>query len=165
MRADFRGAVAPFRRRRYHARVTDFYDFDRANSRLPELTAALTSLRDLKREVVSLRDQIVELNAPVIQAAENAEPGEVRVSARVASETQRLRLRMQGLIDQMAATVARLDEWAIQLRDIETGLIDFPALVSGRQVWLCWRLGEERVEWWHELDSGFGGRQRLEDLV
>ena len=48
---------------------------------------------------------------------------------------------------------------------IETGLIDFPALVTGRQVWLCWRLGEGDVDWWHELDEGFGGRRPLSELT
>ena len=145
--------------------MSEFYDFDRANERLPELRDLLPSLQSLKGEVVQLRDRIVELNAPVIAARAAGTPAEARITAEAASETQRLRMRMQGLIDQMIATVARIDEWGIQLRDIETGLIDFPALVSGRQVWLCWRLGEERVEWWHELSAGVAGRQQLADLT
>ena len=80
-------------------------------------------------------------------------------------DQRRFRLRMQGLVDQMQAAVARIDGWGITLRDIDTGLIDFPALVSGRQVWLCWRLGEGPVEWWHELDDGFSGRRPLVDLT
>jgi len=145
--------------------MAEFYDFDRANARLPELSDLLLSLQSLKGEVVQLRDRIVELNAPVIAAAVAGTPAEARISAEAAAETQRLRMRMQGLIDQMIATVARIDEWGIKLRDIETGLVDFPALASGRQVWLCWRLGEDRVEWWHELTTGVAGRQRLVDLT
>ena len=61
--------------------------------------------------------------------------------------------------------VARIDELSITLREIETGLVDFPALVNGRQVWLCWRLGEGDVEWWHELSDGFGGRRPLIELA
>jgi hypothetical protein len=72
---------------------------------------------------------------------------------------------MQGLVDQMQATVARIDGWGITLRDIDTGLIDFPALVSGRQVWLCWQLGEDDVGWWHEMDDGFAGRRPLIELA
>ena len=82
----------------------------------------------------------------------------------VADET-RLRLRMQGIIDQMQASVARLEELSITLRDIKTGLVDFPALVTGRQVCLCWRLGEESVDWWHELTDGFPGRRPLSELA
>src|SRR5205814_8885486 len=86
-----------------------------------------------------------------------------RSDVAVADET-RLRLRMQGIIDQMQASVARLEELSITLRDIKTGLIDFPALVAGRQICLCWRLGEDQIEWWHELSEGFGGRRRLSEL-
>jgi hypothetical protein len=71
---------------------------------------------------------------------------------------------MQGLVDQMAAGVSRIDQLGLTLRDIESGLVDFPALVSGRQVWLCWRRGETAVEWWHELETGFSSRQPLSEL-
>jgi len=75
------------------------------------------------------------------------------------------RLRMQGLIDQMAAGVARIDALGLTLRDIEHGLVDFPALVSGRPVWLCWQRGETAIDWWHGLDSGFSGRRPLAELT
>src|SRR6266550_2484528 len=48
---------------------------------------------------------------------------------------------------------------ALTLRDIEHGLVDFPALVSGRQVWLCWQRGEKSIGWWHGLDTGFSDRR------
>jgi hypothetical protein len=80
-------------------------------------------------------------------------------------EVRILRLRMQGVIDRMQAGVTRIDELGVTLREIETGLIDFPALASGRQIWLCWRLGEGDVAFWHELGDGFGGRQALVDLT
>jgi hypothetical protein len=71
---------------------------------------------------------------------------------------------MQGLIDQMQAGVARLVEMDITLRDISTGLIDFPALVAGRPIWLCWRLGEAEVANWHPHDAGFDARLPLSEL-
>lgn len=145
--------------------MPDFYDFDRANARLPELRETLLSLRALKAEVVSLRDRIVELNAPQVVGGGAASAAARPSQAEADAETHRLRLRMQGLVDQMIATVAEIDGWGIQLREIETGLVDFPALVSGRPVWLCWRLGEDEVGWWHETTDGFDGRQRIEDLV
>ena len=125
--------------------MTTFYTLDRANDRIPELSEMLTLLR-------SQRDELRELKATF----DTSEPGD---------DQRRLRLRMQGLVDQMQATVARIDGWGITLRDIDSGLIDFPALVSGRQVWLCWRLGEDDVEWWHEMDDGFAGRRPLIELA
>lgn len=55
-----------------------------------------------------------------------------------------------------------LDELGIQLKDYSRGLIDFPSEKDGRIILLCWQLGEEeRIEWWHELEAGFAGRQPL----
>jgi hypothetical protein len=141
--------------------VADFYDIDRANARLPELRETLLNLQAMREEVISLRDRIVALNARALAGGVSAM---VSRSLEVHEETQRLKMRMQGLVDQMQAAVVQIDGWGIQLRDIQTGLVDFPALVSGRPVWLCWRLSEERVEWWHEVTEGFDGRQRIEDL-
>ncbi|MGA3031190.1 MAG: DUF2203 domain-containing protein [Candidatus Limnocylindrales bacterium] len=143
--------------------MPDFYDFDRADARLPELRETLLRLRALRDEVVSVRDRIVELNAPALAGGVASTPPPARAEAEL--ETKRLRMRLQGLVDQMQATVIQIDSWGIQLREIETGLVDFPALVSGRPVWLCWRLGEDHVMWWHEVSEGFDGRRRIEDLV
>lgn len=143
--------------------MPDFYDFDRADAKLPEVRETLLRLRDQRDEVVAVRDRIVELNATAVAGAVATAPaGPARLEAE--KETQQLRLRMQGLVDQMQAAVVELDGWGIQLRDIATGLIDFPALVAGRPIWLCWRLGEERVQWWHEVSEGFDARRRIEEL-
>ena len=48
------------------------------------------------------------------------------------------------------------------LRDIDRGLVDFPAIVDGREVYLCWELGEDEVSFWHDLSSGYRGREPLD---
>lgn len=143
-----------------------FFDIDDANGVLPELREILATLRDERTQLIALRDEFARETTP----GRGSPAGEARETGAEGRETgtegrRRLRLRMQGVIDQMQAGVARIDELGVTLREIETGLVDFPALVSGRQVWLCWRLGEGDVEFWHELDSGFGGRQPLADLA
>ncbi|MGD0018511.1 MAG: DUF2203 domain-containing protein [Candidatus Limnocylindrales bacterium] len=145
--------------------MPDFYDIDRANALLPDLRETLLMLRGLRSEVIALRDRIVELNAPWAVAGVGAPTPAGTSRAEVEAETRLLRLRLQGMVDQMHAAVVRIDDWGLQLREIETGLVDFPALVSGRPVWLCWRLGEDEVGWWHEHSEGFDSRRRLEDLV
>lgn len=147
--------------------MTRFYDLDAANAALPEVREILLTLRDHREELIRLRDAVLERQGSHETAREpGASRGRTSPDAvAVNGELRRLRLRMQGLIDQMQAGVARLDELGITLRDIQSGLIDFPALVNGRQVWLCWRLGEGPVDWWHELTTGFDGRQRLVDLT
>jgi hypothetical protein len=54
-----------------------------------------------------------------------------------------------------------LDEMGIQVKDLNTGLIDFPAQHNGRTVLLCWLYDEPSVQFWHEVDGGFAGRQRI----
>jgi hypothetical protein len=54
-----------------------------------------------------------------------------------------------------------LDNLGVQLKDPHTGLVDFPAWMDGHEVLLCWRLGEEKVSYWHEIEAGFAGRKQL----
>ena len=57
----------------------------------------------------------------------------------------------------------RLAARGIRVKDPKQGLVDFPALRAGREVWLCWKVGEATVEFWHDLDAGFAGRQRIDE--
>jgi hypothetical protein len=61
----------------------------------------------------------------------------------------------------LKADIEHLAEQGILLRDPETGLIDFPGERDGRRIYLCWRLGEDHVTHWHDLDTGFAGRKPL----
>ncbi len=49
----------------------------------------------------------------------------------------------------------------IHIKDIERGLLDFPAIIGGKEVFLCWELGEDNIEFWHDLETGYGGRERI----
>jgi hypothetical protein len=134
--------------------VSRYYTIDEANDSLQEVERILAALRDQREELIELRDRVVAASPP-----DDETP-----TAGAAEKIRLLRLGMQGLIDQMQAGVARLVEMDITLRDIATGLIDFPALVSGRPIWLCWRLGETDIASWHAHDEGFDSRRPLDDL-
>ncbi|MES2209622.1 MAG: DUF2203 domain-containing protein [Chloroflexota bacterium] len=147
--------------------MTRFYSIDDANAALPDVERILLDLRDQRTELIRLRDAVIETSGGERETADRSgrPAGSVAEAGVQADDRRRLRLRMQGLIDQMQAGVTRLVERDVTLREIEAGLIDFPALVNGRQVWLCWRLGEGDIAWWHELGDGFGGRAPLADLT
>ena len=135
--------------------MTRFFDIDAANEALTEVGPLLATMSDQRAELIRLRDRTLAAHA-----AAGGGPAEIDQE-----EAQRIRLRMQGIVDQMAAAVARIDGLGITLRDIERGLIDFPALTGGRQVWLCWQLGEDSVAFWHDLETGFGSRRPLIELM
>lgn len=64
-------------------------------------------------------------------------------------------------VDRLSELRDELAEIGCELKDYDLGLVDFPSMREGREILLCWKLGEESVEHWHEIDGGFGGRQRL----
>jgi hypothetical protein len=72
----------------------------------------------------------------------------------------------QARLEQATAAVNELaeqiHEMGCELKGIEEGLIDFRTEMGGREVYLCWKLGEERIDWWHDLETGFAGRQPLD---
>ena len=61
----------------------------------------------------------------------------------------------------MQEVLAEFQRREIQIKDLERGLVDFPAIIGGREVFLCWEQDEEDIEFWHDLDTGYSGRERL----
>ena len=132
--------------------MTRFYSIDQADARLRELAPLLGKLRADRTEVAAARGDLERFRT-------------TNGNAEHADELKAREEHIRGLVYRMERYVSQLVAWDITLRDIETGLVDFPALVNGRQVCLCWRLGEAQVGFWHELDAGFAGRRPLSDLV
>ena len=65
------------------------------------------------------------------------------------------------LLGKMKDLLQEFEAREIVIKDLQRGLVDFPALIGGREVFLCWEMGEEDVEFWHDIDSGYAGRERL----
>jgi hypothetical protein len=157
--------------------MTHYFDIDAANAAVPELDGILSVLAEQRAELVRLRDEVLAAGSgagdgsttAVADRANQPNPpdtsGEPPGDLPIVDDLRLTRLRMQGLIDQMAAGVARIDALGLTLRDIEHGLVDFPALVAGRQVWLCWQRGETTIGYWHGLETGFSGRRPLAELA
>ncbi len=115
-----------------------------ANALLPQLTAMLSQLREAKDELTD-----TEAHEALGEAAPSNGGGEEGKQVGVAFLEVR---RILGTIE----------ESGIVLRDIDQGLVDFPAVIEGREVYLCWEFGEEDVSFWHDMDAGYGGREPLD---
>jgi hypothetical protein len=76
-------------------------------------------------------------------------------------EVEQLHADFERDKDRLRDCCRELVELGVELKDMRAGLIDFPAKMGNRDVYLCWKLGEPEVTYWHELDAGFAGRQRL----
>lgn len=117
---------------------------EEANALLPQLTALLSQLQEAKDELTD-----TEAHEALSEAAPTNGGGEQGRQVGVAF------LEVRRILE----TVERA---GIVLRDIDQGLVDFPALMDGREVYLCWELGEDEVGHWHDLEGGYGGREPLD---
>lgn len=86
--------------------------------------------------------------------------GGVEIDPADYSQRKNLKRRAEGVVQQ---AIEEIQAAGVLIKDIEAGLIDFPAVLGGREVLLCWKLGEARIEHWHGVDEGFSGRKPIGD--
>ena len=79
-----------------------------------------------------------------------------------ASDLNAAQAELHRLADEAVACVERLESVGVVLKDLDLGLLDFPARREGVDVLLCWHAGEDAVEWWHGLGEGYAGRKRID---
>jgi len=77
-------------------------------------------------------------------------------------QTARRRAEREKAMKEATDTVAEIDEIGVQVKDLEQGLLDFPCVMEGQTVLLCWKLGEEEIGFWHTPEEGFAGRKPLD---
>lgn len=91
--------------------------------------------------------------------------GETQGMTQIAHERDQLERRTQAIAAEIDSFVRELESLGIELKGFDSGLVDFPGEKDGRPIYLCWRLGEDAVAFWHELDAGFAGRRPLTPLA
>jgi hypothetical protein len=74
----------------------------------------------------------------------------------------RRRAEREKALQEARDTLAEIDEIGVQVKDLEQGLLDFPCVMDGKTVLLCWKLGEKEIGYWHTTEDGFAGRKRLD---
>ena len=123
-----------------------------------EANEALAEVRPLTEELVSHRRALVELQErqSALTTRISGNGGNVEPS-----ELQNVQERLDEEVAGIARCVARIHELGALVKDLDQGLVDFPAQRGDEDVLLCWRLGEDAIEFWHGLDEGFSGRRPL----
>ena len=119
-----------------------YFTVAEANALLPQLRALLSQINDIRDRVNALQPEL----QPVLERASSNGGG--KPASDVVVDFQRF--------EQLVGEIGRL---GCLLKDLNYGLVDFPSLRDGREVYLCWKLGEPEVSFWHDMDAGFAGRQ------
>ena len=122
-----------------------------------EANSALAHVRPLAERMIELRARLAELEEEqreVVKIVAGNGSGEGVGDART-PEFAKLARELQEVVDELQLI-------GVELKDADTGLLDFPAVREGEHVLRCWRVGEDAVDWWHGPEDGFAGRRRID---
>lgn len=121
-----------------------YFTLGEANRSLPYVTRVVEDLTISYGRVVEIRQNLATLN-----------PNDNR---------ETLENELEAGMDRLSELVDELQQVGVELKDFEKGLLDFPSLHEGREIYLCWHRGEKAVHTWHEIDAGYAGRQDVAAL-
>jgi hypothetical protein len=119
---------------------------------LQEANEALTTIRPLMDEVQAIRQKILAQQPEAWPAIEKS----------AGNGGNRALTNMVQDFEKLDALVHLIQDTGVLIKDINIGLLDFPALRDGREVYLCWQYGEGEIAFWHEVEAGFAGRQSID---
>jgi hypothetical protein len=123
---------------------TKHYTLDEARALLPQIRQWLEQLSS-KRQQLSDGEQ--RMTGPLSQGCD--------LGGGTVNQWIRLLADIKALLEEFSSR-------EIEIKDVERGLIDFPAVIGGKEVFLCWEKDEDDIEFWHDLHAGYAGRERLE---
>ena len=118
-----------------------------------EIEPFLVEAMDCRKKLAGLETDLAAVSARIMMMGGVIVPYEKLAS---------LRVQHQHLADTLKTALNRILETGCLIKDLEVGLLDFPALINNEEVYLCWRLGEDRIRFYHRQDEGFAGRKPLD---
>jgi hypothetical protein len=124
------------------------FSVEEANRTLP-LVRRIVS--DIVRDYWKWQDKVRQFEAAAL----------LRTAEQPNEEADRLEHEAQELASDIEGYMKEISQLGVQVKGLDTGLVDFPGNLNGRPVSLCWQLGEESVQYWHDHEAGFAGRQPL----
>ncbi len=126
------------------------FTLDEAESLLPTLTDLILQAQALKQRHDELQEKVWQFEQKM------GSDGHL-----VEAQLNQARQQMAKAATEVNELIEKMTAMGCELKDIDQGLVDFRTVTNGREVYLCWKLGEPAIGWWHELETGFAGRQPL----
>jgi hypothetical protein len=130
------------------------FTLEEAQALLPLLETLLKRAMDGKKAAESIEGRLQELSRKIFLS------GGLFVDV---ASVRRQRSALESHVQAAKDSVAEIDAIGVQIKDLDTGLLDFPCQLDGDIVLLCWRLGEGRIDFWHTVEDGFRGRQPIDE--
>ena len=130
------------------------FTLDEAQSLLPVLESLLKRAIEGKRSADGVESNLSGLAQRIYLA------GGMRIDP---ASVARQRAELEAHLRQVKETVAEIDAIGVQVKDLDSGLLDFPCRIDDKVVLLCWRMGEPAIEHWHTIEAGFKGRQPVDE--
>ena len=130
------------------------FTVEEANHMLPLVRVIVTDIVAQFRDVHDRKERLSRIRRPASATGRESENVYSEEVAQIEEELEKDVGRLQEYVEE-------LQSLGVEFKDFVKGLVDFPAKIDGREAYLCWQLGEPEVAFWHELDSGFQGRQSL----
>ena len=137
--------------------MTKLFTIESAEKVLPKLKGLLRKAIHLNRQLQTLHSESL-INQEEIQV--ETEDQNIRYQFEVVKNHEQL----HELTEEFYESVEQIENLGCVIKDLEQGLIDFPSRFEGREIYLCWKLGEDRIRHWHEVDAGFDSRQEILEL-
>jgi hypothetical protein len=131
-----------------------YFKRQEAEELLPALGQFLEDARKQKRALDSITGEISHAAKRIMMLGGSLPPF---------AELHRKKSQCEKVTEQLARTISAIQQSGCLVKDLETGLVDFPSLRGGEKVYLCWKLGEARIRYWHGIEEGFAGRKPLDD--
>jgi len=132
-----------------------YFDRQEAEELLPAIGQFLEEARKQKQALDSITADISNASLRIMMLGGSLPPF---------SELNHKKAQREKIAEQLSRTVDEIQQTGCVVKDLDTGLVDFPSLRRGEKVYLCWKLGEERIGYWHGIEEGFAGRKPLDDV-
>jgi len=141
---------------------------EEANGLVPVLVRLVGAQLELGETIQELVKELVDLDGPVSEMEETEEGMaavlDITIRAEDDTSVRRVKKRLARRVRRYRDGWKQVEQLGAVVKDPSTGLIDFYGRIDDRLVWLCWRYGEDRIAYYHELDAGFAGRKPLEPI-
>lgn len=142
-----------------------YFTVEDANGSVSELSALFARVMQLRAQLKTLYQSLDEAgHAPGDEELQGTIESADNLPDDAPSTVQRDYVRFRALMSTLREQVEDIQHTGAIIKDIEIGLVDWPAMHQGREVWLCWKYGESEVSHWHEIHTGFSARRPVSEL-